>query len=224
MSDSESLDASLLPPRQFFRFSADVRRKEPLWTAAPLVLDESYALPSLAELDGRPAFAEVRMAWASAGLVWQLVVEGKTQPPWCRDSRLDDSDGLQVWIDTRATLNVHRASRFCHRFVFLPSGAGSGGQQPVADQLLINRARENARPVRPRELEARARISPTGYTLTAFAPAVALGGFDPAQQPRLGFTYAVLDRERGLQTFATGPEFPYEEDPSCWAELRLIEG
>jgi hypothetical protein len=33
----------------------------------------------------------------------------------------------------------------------------------------------------------------------------------------------VIDRERGLQTFSTGPEFPYEEDPSCWAELRLIE-
>ena len=68
-----------------------------------------------------------------------------------------------------------------------------------------------------------AKASATGYTLTAFAPAAALGGYDPAQQPRLGFTYAVLDRERGLQTFAAGPEFPYEEDPSCWAELRLVE-
>lgn len=224
MSDAEPLDASLLPPRQFFRFSADVRRREPLWSAAPAALDDSYGLPALGELDGRPAFAQVRMAWGAAGLVWQVAVDGKTQPPWCRDSRLEDSDGLQVWVDTRATLNVHRASRFCHRFVFLPAGGGSGGAQPVADQMLINRARENARPVRPRELEARAKVSPTGYTLTAFAPALALGGFDPAQQPRLGFTYALLDRERGLQTFSTGPEFPYEEDPSCWAELRLVDG
>lgn len=224
MSDVEPFDASLLPPRQFFRFAADVRRKEPLWNAAPLVLDESYVLPALGELDGRPAFADMRMAWSPQGLVWQVTVEGKTQPPWCRDSRLEDSDGLQVWVDTRATLNVHRASRFCHRFVFLPSGGGSGGAAAVADQLLINRARENARPARARELEARAKISATSYTLSAFAPAVALGGFDPAQQQMLGFTYALLDRERGLQTFASGPEFPYEEDPSCWAELRLVDG
>jgi hypothetical protein len=223
MSDAEPLDASLLPPRQFFRFSADVRRKEPLWTAAPFVLDDSYALPALDELDGRPAFADVRMAWSSQGLAWQVTVGGKSQPPWCRDSRLEESDGLQVWIDTRATLNVHRASRFCHRFVYLPLGGGSGGQAAVAEQSLINRARENARPARARELEARAKVIAGGYTLSAFAPAVALGGFDPAQQPRLGFTYALLDRERGLQTFSCGPEFPYEEDPSCWAELRLVD-
>jgi hypothetical protein len=223
MSDAEPIDASLLPPRQFFRFSADVRRCEPVWSDRGVTLDEGYALPALGELDGRPAFAEVRMAWSPEGLAWQVAVEGKTQPPWCRDSRLEDSDGLHVWVDTRATLNVHRASRFCHRFGFLPAGGGGGAQQPVADQLLINRARENARPVRPRELQARVKVGATGYTLWAFAPATALGGFDPAQQPRLGFTYAVLDRERGLQTFSTGPEFPYEEDPSCWAELWLVE-
>jgi hypothetical protein len=220
---SEPLDASLLPPRQFFRFSADVRHFELGKTKGPLSLDESFALPALGDLDGRPAFAEVRMAWNAAGLIWQATVAGKTQPPWCRDSRPEDSDGLQVWVDTRATLNVHRASRFCHRFVFMPTGGGGGGQNAVADQALINRARENARPVRSRELEARGIVTKAGYTLTAFAHAEALGGYDPAQQPRLGFTYAVLDRELGLQTFSAGPEFPYEEDPSCWAELRLVE-
>jgi len=218
----EPLDASLLPPRQFFRFSADLKLAEGLDSPKGFSLDESYALPAFGELDGRPAFAEMRMAWSPAGLAWQVTVQGKTQLPWCRDSRLDDSDGLQAWVDTRGTLNVHRASRFCHRLVYLPRGGGSAGDQPVADQLLINRARENARPVRPRELVARAKATTSGYTLWAFASAEALGGFDPAQQPRLGFTYALLDRERGLQTFASGPEFPYEEDPSCWAELRLV--
>ncbi len=122
MSNAEPLDASLLPPRQFFRFSADVRRIELARSGKALTLDESYALPALGELDGGRAFADVRMAWNPQGLVWQVTVDGKTQPPWCRDSRLEDSDGLQVWIDTRATLNIHRASRYCHRYAFLPSG------------------------------------------------------------------------------------------------------
>jgi hypothetical protein len=222
MSDAEPLDASLLPPRQFFRFSADVQRAEGIESPKGFMLDERYALPALGELDGRPAFAEVRMAWSPKGLAWQVTVDGKTQLPWCRDSRLEDSDGLQVWIDTRATLNVHRAGKFSHRFIYLARGGGSAGDQPMAEQLLINRARENARPARARELTARAKTSGSGYTLWAFAPADALGGYDPSQQSRLGFTYALLDRERGQQTFSTGPEFPYEEDPSCWAELRLI--
>lgn len=162
------------------------------------------------------------MGWAPEGLAWRVDVAGKSQPPWCRESRLDDSDGLQVWVDTRATHNVHRATRFCHRFAFLPLGGDPRGTGAAADQLLINRARENARPVRPRELAARSKATSAGYTLWGAAAAAALGGYDPQQHPRLGFTYAVLDRERGLQTFSQGAGFPYEEDPSQWAELRLV--
>jgi hypothetical protein len=223
MPDIEPLDASLLPPRQFFSFSADVRRIEIAPAGKPLTLGERYALPALGALDGRPAFADVRMGWNPQGLVWQVTVEGKTQPLWCRDSRLEDSDGLQVWIDTRATLNIHRASRYCHRYAFLPAGGGRRQDEPLADQLLINRARENARPIRPRELQVASRISKTGYWLAAFIPTVALAGYDPLQYRQLGFTYAIYDRELGLQTFATGPAFPYDEDPTCWATLDLIE-
>ena len=217
-----SMTDSLIPPRFMFRFAVDVRRADPLWSPQGVTLDESYRLPHLAQLDDERPLADVRMAWGPEGLVWWVRVEGKQQLPWCRDSRLEDSDGLQVWVDTRATFNVHRASRFCHRFVFLPRGGGRNADEPVADQLLINRARENARPVRARELQAASRVSQTSYELSAFAPAAVLGGFDPVGQPRLGFTYALVDRERGLQTFAAGPGFPYEEDPSCWAELRLV--
>lgn len=217
-----STSDSLIPPRFMFRFAVDVRRAEPLWPPKGVTLDESYQLPHLAQLDDERPLAVVRMAWGPEGLVWWVRVEGKQQLPWCRDSRLEDSDGLQVWVDTRATFNVHRASRFCHRFVFLPRGGGRNADEPVADQLLINRARENARPVRARELQVVSRVTKTSYDLSAFAPAEALGGYDPVGQPRLGFTYALLDRERGLQTFAAGPGFPYEEDPSCWAEARLV--
>jgi hypothetical protein len=96
MSDVEPIDASLLPPRQFFKFSADVKRSEGLESPKGFALEESYLLPAFGELDGRPSFADVRMAWSPAGLAWQVTVGGKTQLPWCRDSRLEDSDGLQV--------------------------------------------------------------------------------------------------------------------------------
>ncbi|TWU30068.1 hypothetical protein [Bythopirellula polymerisocia] len=223
MSTTNTSDSSLIPPRFLFRFTVEVHHCEPLWSTAGVVLNEKYSLPVLAQLDGQRQLAEMRMAWSSQGLAWWVRVEGKSQLPWCRDSRLEDSDGLQVWVDTRATMNVHRASRFCHRYVFLPRGGGHSAEEPVADQLLINRARENARPIRPRELQVKAKVTKTGYEMSAFAPLVALYGFDPVGSPRLGFTYALLDREQGLQTFAAGTEFPYEEDPSCWAEVLLVE-
>jgi hypothetical protein len=127
-----------------------------------------------------------------------------------------------VWIDTRSTLNIHRASRYCHRYAFLPVGGGRRQDEPIADQMLINRARENARPIRPRELQAASRVTKAGYWLAGFVPAVALGGYDPHQYRQLGFTYAVYDRELGLQTFATGPAFPFDEDPTCWAAVELV--
>lgn len=215
-------DNTLIPPRFLFRFAIDVRRCDTLWSLKEgVVLDESYRLPMLADLDGDRQIADVRMAWSPAGIAWWVRVEKKRQLPWCREARLDESDGLQVWVDTRATTNVHRASRFCHRFAFLPRGGGRSAEESVADQLLINRARENARPVRNRELQVRSKAGEGWYELSAFAPADTLGGYDPVGQPRLGFTYQVLDRERGLQTFSAGPGFPYEEDPSCWAEVHL---
>jgi hypothetical protein len=224
---SETIN-TLLAPRYLFRFAVRVKRRTPLWKASGIELDESFSLLNLAELDANTAdrerrFADVRMAWGAEGLLLNVKVEGKQQPVWCRDGRLEDSDGLTVWVDTRATLNIHRASRFCHRYVFLPAGGGGDNTKPIADQLLINRARENAAPIRPRQLQVAAKITKNGYWLAAFMPSDALGGYDPHQHRELGFTYRVFDRELGLQTFATGPAFPFDEDPTCWAQLDLVE-
>jgi hypothetical protein len=226
---ADSPDNTLLAPRFLFRFSVPLARHDVAWKATGVELPESFRLMNLAELDANTAdrerqFADVRAAWNMQGLIFNVTVTGKSQPLWCRDERLEDSDGLQVWIDTRATLNIHRASRYCHRYTFLPAGGGHGNTNPVADQLLINRARENARPIRPRELQVASKITKNGYWLSAFVPGVALGGYDPLQHKELGFTYLVYDRELGLQTFATGAAFPFQEDPTCWAMLELADG
>lgn len=230
MPDEPPTINTLLPPRSLFQFSVPLREKKPIWSlksAKGVELGEEYALPDLAGLDREtPAserrFADVRMAWASEGLAVTIEVAGKSQELWCRESRLDESDGLQLWIDTRATHNIHRASKFCTRLAFAPLGGGRGNEEPVADQLLINRARENARPVKPRELRVVSKRKKDGYRLAAFIPAVVLTGYDPEQYPTLGFNYALVDRELGLQTFSSGPTMPYDEDPSCWATLEMV--
>ena len=185
-------------------------------------LSESFRLPHLASLDERPTWADVRAGWHAEGLSFSVQVAGKRQPIWCRDSRIEDSDGFQVWIDTRDTHTVHRASRFCHRFAFLPLGSGRKLDEPLAVMLAINRARESPRPIVSGSLKVRCEQRVDGYSLEAYIPKSALTGFDPAEQPRLGFMYAVIDRELGWQTLSVGPEFPLLEDPSLWATLELI--
>ena len=212
----------LLPTRLLFRFAVPCLYREPLWTAEGAALGAEHRLPSLAQLDESRTFADVRAAWSEAGLAFRVQVEGKRQAPWCREARPDESDGLRIWIDTRDTHGINRASRFCHQFVFLPLGSGQQMTEPSGEPLLINRAKENPKPVRPGVLRVRSEKRVDGYVLEAYIPAAALTGFDPAEHPRLGFTYAVIDRELGDQTFSCGGEFSYQDDPSLWASLELV--
>jgi hypothetical protein len=212
----------ILAPTFLFRFSAPLRRFDGEWTSSGMELDESHRLPSFGELEDRPVFADLRAGWSAAGLFFSVRVSGKRQMPWCRDSRVEDSDGLQVWIDTRDTHNVHRASRFCHRFVFLPFGSGRGLAEPTARLLGINRARENPKPIGARDIPIRSEKRVDGYVMQSHIPADMLTGYDPEEHTRLGFSYAVIDRELGWQSFSVGPEFPFMEDPSLWGTLELV--
>jgi len=212
----------LLPKRFLFRLSLPCRYREVLWDARGAALEEPYRLLSFAELEHRATPADVRAAWSEAGLAFSVRVEGKRQAPWCRKNQPEESDGLQLFLDTRDVHNIHRAGRFCHHFVFLPGGDGKRLDVPVAEWLPIHRAREHPRPVRPGQLQVRSEKRVDGYLLEAFIAAEALTGFDPAEHPRLGFTYAVIDRELGEQTLAVGSPMPYREDPSLWATLELV--
>ncbi len=211
----------LLPQRFLFRFAAPCRYRAKLWTGKGAALDASFRLPGLAELEGRAQFADVRAAWNRDGLAFVVVVEPKRLKPWCRREQPDDSDGLHLWIDTRDVHNVHRATRFCHRLYFMPAGGGVKHHQPTAGLLTIHRTQAKPRAVAPEQLQVIASVKANGYRVDAFIPGDALTGFDPDEHPRLGFQYAVKDRELGTQTFAAGGSLPYDEDPSLWATLEL---
>jgi hypothetical protein len=215
------MPSQLLPPSFLFRFAVPCRHSKAFWTAKGFDLGDEYLLPSFAELDDAPQPVAVRFAWNEQGLLFSVTISGKKQAPWCRESRIEESDGLYLWIDTRDTHNIHRASRFCHQFVFLPIGGGHRQDEPVAELLAINRARENPRPVRPGVLRALHCKLPSGYRLDGHVPAEALTGFEPAEHPRLGFHWAVIDREIGEHTFCCPIGLPYREDPVCWGTLEL---
>ena len=241
--NTDAMSKPLLPARFLFRFAAPCMYREKLWTAKGADLDDTFRLAGLAELEGRDTWADVRAAWSEAGLAFTAIVQGKRRPPWCDQSLPEQSDGLHVWIDTRDVHNVHRAGRFCHRFAFLPetvarppSAVQDRPGQPRAAVpqcsakrfsafsclLPINRAKEQPRSVSPDSLLARCKMRGDGYILDVLIPAEALAGFDPAEHPRLGFTYAAIDRELGEQTFSVGGPMPYQEDPSLWATLELV--
>jgi hypothetical protein len=190
--------------------------------------DRLLELPALCQIDNFAAmdaqrnFAEVRLAWNELGIGFQVEVSGKDQLPQGDASRPRSSDGASLWIDTRDARTSHRASRYCHQFHFLPTGGGPDRDEPVCVQTKINRALQDAPIVSACAVPFRLTRRNTGYLLEAFLPLAALYGFDPEQNPRLGFTYAVRDAELGEQVLSVGSEFPYWEDPSLWSVLELV--
>lgn len=205
-----------------FRYRLNCRKLESKPKGA-FELPADFSLPRLGAFEGQKPFADVRVGWIDQGLAVELVVTGKKQSLWCRESQILESDGIQLWIDTRDTHNVHRATRFCHRFFFMPQGIGMREMDPFATMLKINRAKEESSSMNRGKLEIRSRIKKDGYDLHAFIPKEALFGFAPDDQRQIGFCYAINDRELGWQCFTLTPKFPIAEDPSLWGTLELIE-
>ncbi len=212
----------LLDPTMLFKFEVRLLKHDLTWTPRGLSLPESCRLPSFGALSGGPIFADLRVAWSIDGIGFTVKVSGKRAMPWCRDTRLDESDGLHLWMDTRNSPSIHRATQHCHRFLFLPAGGGPQRDRPVATLIPINRARGNPKPIGDRVLQIHAAPKHDGYEMSGLIPATAMTGYEPHDQPRMSFYYAVTDRELGSQSLTLSDQFPVAEDPSLWGEAALI--
>ena len=186
-------------------------------------LPEKFVLPYFGEFEGQRQFADVRVGWHEKGLYVSANIEGKKQSLWCRETQLMESDGLQLWIDTRDTHNIHRASKFCHWMLLMPTGGGGDKSRTMTSMLKINRAKEDSPNINRAKVDLASKVRKDGYKISAFIPAECLHGWDPVDHRTIGFNYAVVDRELGWQTLAIGPELPVAEDPSLWQSLSLAE-
>jgi hypothetical protein len=219
-----SMSAPLLPQAFWFRLAMPCRRIDGLPKAQGRLLDlpGACALPGTAALEGRDPWAEVRVAWNPGGLA--VAVEATRRAGTIRHDP-EASEGVEVWVDTRDTRTIHRASRFCHRFlaVLAPRGRATALDVAVA-QKTIHRALADAPSCRPEAIPARAERLRGGWRLELFLPAEALHGFDPETNRRLGFCYRAIDPDGADQFLGAGREFPVGEDPSLWSTLELRDG
>jgi len=214
----------ILPPRFLFRYSVPVyyRDKLPGKGGKLLALSDEFAFPNLAAFDGTPRIGDLRLAWNSGGLAISVQVRGKLRKLQCDARSPEVSDGLQVWIDTRNTQSIHRASRFCHHFCLLPLHGVSLVTEPAVVQFAIARAKEESPIANEEDIGIASEVTKDGYTLEAWFPAKVLHGFDPEANPRLGFYYSLRDQELGNEYLSVGHEFPVALDPSLWATLELV--
>ncbi|MFO0959624.1 MAG: hypothetical protein U0800_19685 [Isosphaeraceae bacterium] len=214
--------ADLIPQSFWFRLALDCPRADGIPAAGgrSFGLPAKHALPAFQALDGRESWAEVRAGWNPKGLGLAFEVTGKTRPVQSDAYAIGGRDEVEIWIDTRDTRDVHRATRFCHHFLVTFQVSGKSLKAEVA-ALKIHRAQADAPFPKAGLVSAWAEATPVGYRLELFFPAEALNGFDAETNRRLGFCYRIGDPERGDSFLALGREFPIGEDPSLWATLAL---
>jgi hypothetical protein len=258
----------LAPPSLLFEFCIEIRRFESERTAkterkkkssaktlnensiasSDWQLGDHFLLLDFNALSGKPKLGRVAVAWENTGLFFEAEVQGKKQPIRFIQEKGGVSDGLRVWIDTRNSPNVHRATRFCHCFHFFPGGVTKSGQdlsvqgslrarslQTTRDPLAfpgtslpfgildeVARAREHPNPINSSELIVRSTFKSDGYRLNAFVPATCLTGYLPSEFDRIRIFYDLVDMELGTQSQSLGPELRYSEDPSLWIEAKLV--
>ena len=211
----------LVNPAAPFRLRLPCHRRDRLWPPGPGGLGDHHRLPSFAAVVGVPDVLDLAVAWNDGGLAVSATVRGVGSQRWCQPTRPEDSDGLHLWIATRPTGESHRAGRFCRRLALLPTGGGRLADHPVAIAAAIPRTSELPADLPAGSVQLAARLLPDGWRIDACLSAAALPGWDPAEIPRLGFFAATVDRRLGRVPAFAPPEYPWEGDPTTWAELEL---
>ena len=218
------MSAPLLPQSFWFRLSVPCRRVDaiPRSRGASLDLPDACVLLPARSFEGEKTWAEVRAGWSPSGLAFSVDVSGKKKPPAKPLYEGADGDSFRVWIDTRDTRTIHRASRFCHRFS-LTLAPNANGLDVTVRHEPIARALGDPTSISVDSIVAQAESRRGGWHLDVFFPKASLNGFDPETNRRLGLAYQVADMERENLLFPVGRDFPIGEDPSLWATLELVD-
>lgn len=220
------MSSSLIPQAFWFRVALDCRRLDGMPKDKTRLLDlpESCTLPSFRQLDHPIDWARVRAAWSPEGLGFSFELTEKVGQISSGESNLIAGDSVTLWIDTRDTRTIHRATRFCHRFHFaISSVSGTKSLKVTASQKEIARAQADAPTAPSGSISARAERILNGWRLEVFLAAAALSGYDPETNRRLGFNFEINDADRGAVNLGVGREFPIGEDPSLWGTLVLTD-
>ena len=206
-----------LPARLLFRFSASCRYVARRWTRDGINLSAECRLPDLHALEaGKPGFADFRMGWNEQGLLFSVWMPMARPLPPSRTRADRDSDEISLWIDTRDVHDVHRATRYCHRFFIRIVG-----RYVQASMAPIQNSRGKPKEIDESLLRAMLVAESDRHRIDGFIPAAAMTGYDPVEHPRLGFNYEVRHWNWGEQTFSSASPLPFRTDPSLWGTLEL---
>jgi hypothetical protein len=202
-----------LYPETFFGFSAPIYQSLKIPAGRT---KRSFLLPHSAELLDEEKFADVYMSWDEEGLC--LFCESNRAFVDSAYPRFDEGDSLELFIDTRDLKEMGIIHRFCHHFLFLPIEV----QGVRALEITHFRGEDNHPLAEPSQLLVETVFEKKSYSLSIYLPKEALYGYDPANVPRLGFSYCFHRKGGKPQHFPISSRAcSIGRVPFLWASLQL---
>lgn len=213
----------IVPPSFLFQYQLTVPRVDGL----PKKKGKALQLPDAARvfvpsaLNAGTAGLELKLGWNPDGLAIEIVVRGKKEEPAGRRHDLKNSDVVYIFIDTRHTANVHRATEFCTALQILPRDEVND-DAPTVQFVEIAQQRGTRRQPDAKRVMLNVLNQRDGYQLDVWIPTAQMPGFDQIEEiGHLGFYIVVEDTELGQLPLSIGDDFPVTHDPSTWLQLNL---
>jgi hypothetical protein len=192
----------IVPPSFLFQYQLTVPRVDGL----PKKKGKALQLPDAARvfvpsaLNAGTAGLELKLGWNPDGLAIEIVVRGKKEEPAGRRHDLKNSDVVYIFIDTRHTANVHRATEFCTALQILPSDEVND-DAPTVQFVEIAQQRGTRRQPDAKRVMLNVQNQRDGYQLDVWIPTAQMPGFDQIEEiGHLGFYIVVEDTELGPVT------------------------
>lgn len=194
-----------------------------------LAVDISYAkempkrgrlelLPDMSAFLGEEtSFADIGLAWNEEGLMADILFKKPFEES--NFPHFQEGESVELFLDTRDLKTAGFMTRFCHHFVFLPHNEHG----PLGYEISRFRSEDSHPLCNPEDLKVAVDMRRNEIAMKILIPAFSLHGYDPANFPRLGFTYRI-HRKGGLpHHFACSSAlFALDQHPRLWATLRLV--
>ena len=147
--------------------------------------DATLFVPS--SLESENQFASLKAAWNEDGFAFSALISGKSQPVAGSGKSLSTSDHILIWLDTRPTGNVHRATEYCQHYAIVPEDDDADGEATV--QILpIAQQRQSRLEPNTKLMKTRVHQKRAGYEAELWIPGSQIYGFrEIAETGRIGF-------------------------------------
>ena len=183
-----------------------------------LVKGKPRLLPSVAYLLGEVPFFEVGMAWSEEGIHLCFKIETKFEA--CFFPEVEKGDGVEVFIDTRGIDSAVTIHKYCHHFIFLPEKV-NGIQSAEVTRFKSNDRHD---PALHENFSVESKIKAHSIEMQITIPEISLFGYNPLQNPKLGFACIVHRSNKEKGHFPqSGVDFMIERCPLLWAKMKVIE-